>query len=359
MKILFTYYIPSGGIETLNRLRCQALRQRGIEAEQLYLWDGAGKQNIRDIPTYFMNDQQQLAGLVHARQYDAIVVTCDHFMLERLRGGGYPGTLIYEAQGLESVEAANSTLEFASMFVRSHAQGVIAPPTSHLMQLFQKYFGDFPRFHIQNMVDTNRFSYVHAPDLNPSEAPILMWVGRLETNKNWRYFLEIGAALAAHVPNLQLWMFEDANISEPGERVHFQATVASLGLGRRLKVFSNMPHDHMPHYFSVTGYSGGMLVSTSKAEGFGYAVAEAMSCRCPVLATDSDGVRHFIDHDVTGKFMTASVHDAVRQALDLMRNAPLRKSVIAQGEARIRTLFTPERYVSDLINVMRALGHPI
>ena len=102
-----------------------------------------------------------------------------------------------------------------------------------------------------------------------------------------------------------------------------------------------------------------MLVSTSKAEGFGYAVAEAMSCRCPVLATDSDGVRHFIDHDVTGKFMTASVHDAVRQALDLMRNAPLRKSVIAQGEARIRTLFTPERYVSDLINVMRALGHPI
>jgi Glycosyltransferase len=159
-------------------------------------------------------------------------------MLERLRGGGYPGTLIYEAQGLESVEAANSTLEFASMFVRSHAQGVIAPPTSHLMQLFQKYFGDFPRFHIQNMVDTNRFSYVHAPDLNPSEAPILMWVGRLETNKNWRYFLEIGAALAAHVPNLQLWMIEDANISEPGERVHFQATVASLGLGWRLKVFS-------------------------------------------------------------------------------------------------------------------------
>lgn len=141
MKILFTYYIPSGGIETLNRLRCQALRQRGIEAEQLYLWDGAGKQNIRDIPTYFMNDQQQLAGLVHARQYDAIVVTCDHFMLERLRGGGYPGTLIYEAQGLESVEAANSTLEFASMFVRSHAQGVIAPPTSSdaaLSEIFRR-----------------------------------------------------------------------------------------------------------------------------------------------------------------------------------------------------------------------------
>ena len=124
-----------------------------------------------------------------------------------------------------------------------------------MMVLFQRYLGDFPRFYVQNMIDTDQFSHRPSPWLNPSGAPILGWIGRLENNKNWPLYLRIAAALAKEKPDLQLWMFEDATISEPGEREKFQRLVRELDLEARLLVRSNIPHSHMPHYLSAIGDS--------------------------------------------------------------------------------------------------------
>ncbi|MGP3783850.1 hypothetical protein [Paenibacillus sp. 1A_MP2] len=50
-----------------------------------------------------------------------------------------------------------------------------------------------------------------------------------------------------------------------------------------------------------------------------------MSCGCPVLSTDSDGVRSFITHNRTGKFYPiGNVNAAVSEAVDLMHNIQLR-----------------------------------
>jgi glycosyltransferase involved in cell wall biosynthesis len=312
---------------------------------------------MADIPHFITNNDGEIQKVLADNQYDAIIVTCDHLMLQRLRGIGYQGPLIYEAQGLGSYEEARSTLEFAAKFIRKYARAAISTPTSHLMVLFQSYLSDFPRFYIQNMVDTGRFVHIGAMGLNPSGKPILGWIGRLEKNKNWRLFLEISAALKKQRPDLQIWMFEDANISEPGERAKFNELVRELNLMKDLTIRSNIPHDHMPHYLSVIGDSGGFLLSTSFAEGFGYAVAEAMSCRCPVLSTDSDGVRHFIDHNRTGKFFkTRSVSEAVREASELMDNRELTERLRVQAEQHIRTHFSPSRYAADIVNIMVALG---
>ncbi|NBD26491.1 glycosyltransferase family 4 protein [Paenibacillus glycinis] len=357
MKLLFTYFIPSGGIETLNRLRYHALRAVGIEAHALYLWNGAGTQNMTGIPHFVTNNDFEIIHVLQTGGYDAIVVTCDHLMLQRLHGLGYRGTIIYEAQGLGTTEQAESTLAFASTFIRMYARGAISPPTSHMMVLFQRYLGDFPRFYVQNMIDTDQFSHRPSPWLNPSGAPILGWIGRLENNKNWPLYLRIAAALAKEKPDLQLWMFEDATISEPGEREKFHHLVRELDLEARLLVRSNIPHGHMPHYLSAIGDSGGMLLSTSYTEGFGYAVAEAMSCRCPVLSTDSDGVRCFIDHNRTGKFfLSRSVEEAVREAKELFDNRPLTEQLRLQAQQHIRTRFSLERYAADIVNVLGALG---
>lgn len=40
MKVLFTFFNPSGGMETLNRVRCAALTARGIECHMLYTHNG-------------------------------------------------------------------------------------------------------------------------------------------------------------------------------------------------------------------------------------------------------------------------------------------------------------------------------
>ncbi|MFC4810899.1 glycosyltransferase family 4 protein [Paenibacillus sp. GCM10023250] len=357
MRLLFTYFIPSGGIETLNRLRYHALGGAGIEVHALYLWNGAGTQNMAGIPHFVTNNDFEIQEVLRSGSYDAVVVICDHLMLQRLRGLGYGGPLIYEAQGLGTREQAEGTLAFASSFIRTYAQGVISPPTSHLMDIFQRYLGDFPRFYVQNMIDTWQFSHRPAPWLNPDGAPIVGWIGRLEANKNWPLFLRIAAKLAEVKPNLRLWVFEDATLSEPGERDRFTALVRGLRLEPRLVMRSNIPHSHMPHYLSAIGDSGGLLLSTSYAEGFGYAVAEAMSCLCPVLSTDSDGVRCFIDHNRTGKFFRrGAVDEAVAEARSLMDDRVLAERIRGEAQQHVRQHFSLARYAADIVNVLSTLG---
>lgn len=357
MKLLITYFVPSGGLETLNRLRARALMEAGIEVHLLYLRAGAGIQNMSGIPYFITNHDPEIQSILQTYNYDAIIASCDHLMLERLRRLGYKGKLLYEAQGLGDMEQAAYTLDLAVPYIRQHAQGILSPITSHLMTLFNTKLPEIPRFYLNNMVDTTLFSYKPSPWLNPSGQPILAWIGRLEPNKNWPLFLQIGERLAHHKLALALWMFEDANIAAVGEREKFTVMVDQLGLRNRLVVRSNVPHHEMPHYLSAVGDSGGMLVSTSQVEGFGYAVAEAMACRCPVLSTDSDGVRAFINHNHTGKFFhTRTAEEAEQEALHLMSSPALAHHIRHEARQHIQTAFSQQRYVTDVVNVLAALG---
>ncbi|MBB3113619.1 glycosyltransferase involved in cell wall biosynthesis [Paenibacillus phyllosphaerae] len=357
MRLLFTYFLPSGGIETLNRLRCRALAQAGIEAHLLYLRDGAGKQNISGIPYFITDSDADIGAIIQAGNYDAIIACCDHLMLPRLRALGYTGKLLYEAQGLGELDQAKDTIEWAAPYIRLYAQGILSPITAHLMELFNLYLPDVHRFYLHNMVDTQTFNYRASSWLNPANQPILAWIGRLEPNKNWSLFLHIAAMVAQHKPDLTLWMFEDANITTPGERERFTEMLAALQLQHRVVLRSNVPHSEMPYYMSAVGDSGGMLVSTSNVEGFGYAVAEAMSCCCPVLTTDSDGVRVFINHNQTGKyFYGRSAEAGMYEALDLMNNRQLAEQIRHNALAHIQTHFSETKYIADMINILGTLG---
>ncbi|WP_246079177.1 glycosyltransferase [Paenibacillus piri] len=133
--------------------------------------------------------------------------------------------------------------------------------------------------------------------------------------------------------------------------------VGRSGMSGYLSRFSNVPHRQMPDYFSVIGDSGGFLLSTSIMEEFGYAVTEAMSCRCPVISTDSDSMRSFITHNETGKFFSLGRNEeAVSQAMELFADKSLREKIQTQGVGRIRQQFTPQAYCDHFTQMLRALG---
>ncbi|MBJ6363806.1 glycosyltransferase family 4 protein [Paenibacillus sp. GCM10012307] len=361
MRLLFTYYVPSGGVETLNRTRCIALMKAGIETHLLYLQEGAGKQNIADIPLFISNLDHEISSLIQTYPYDAIICTSDYLMLPRLRSMGHTGHIIFEAQGFGMISQARELMGEAAPFIRSYANAAMCTPTPHLMQLYHEFLSGFPQFFIQNAVDTETFSS-QRPDnqLEPAHGPVLAWVGRLEKNKNWLLYIETAVELIKSVPNLQLWMFEDANLFEPQERAYFDRLVSYYQLAGRLTVRSNIPHHQMPLYFSAIDQSGGLLFSTSHVEGFGYAVAEAMSCSCPVLATTSDGVQFFIKHNRTGKLiMEHNPSLAAMEALELITASELRDQIKSEGRQHIREHFSPHRYVTDVFNILRALGLPL
>ncbi|GFN31022.1 glycosyltransferase family 4 protein [Paenibacillus xylaniclasticus] len=359
MKLLFTYFLPSGGIETLNRHRARALKRIGIESHLLYLWQGAGEQNLINggIPYLITNEDSRIAELLTTHRYDAVIASCDHMMLERIRGNGYSGPILYDAQGLGSRTDAASTLHKAAPFIRRYARAIISPQTSHLMELFNRNYPDLPRFYLHNPFDMTHFHYVSTANANPGGAPVAAWIGRLESNKNWELYLRICAELTRHVPNLRLWIFLDAAIGNQEDAVKFRTMTEQLNLASRMMLLSNVQHAHMPDYLSAIGDSGGLLLSTSGTEGFGYAVAEAMSCRCPVVATDSDGVRTMLEDGRTGLFFrSGTVMEGAMQSLRVMKDRTLASSLRDAAYRRIATDFHPDRYCADMANILRALG---
>lgn len=353
MKVLFVYYVPSGGVETLNRQRCRALRQFGIEGHCLYYRWGAGLQNTMDFPVYVTQDDIAVKHILDSNQFHAIVVVTDHFAFERYRMLGYRGKLILEIQGYGPKNVAREQLSLAAPHIHTHADALLNPCTPHIDALFAELFPQKPQFRFNNCFDHQQFTYRPAPKL---PHPVIAWLGRIEDNKNWREFLHIGHHLIARYPDLQLWMFEDHTLSSAAEREQFMKLIGTLGIGSNLTLRSNVPHGEMQNYFSAIGDSGGFLCSTSKVEGAPYAILEAMSCRCPVLTTNSDGVSSSIYHNVTGKYYNlGDINHAVAEAVELMENAALREHVRAGAQYHVQNNFSMEQYGRNFVAMLQCL----
>lgn len=354
MKILFTFYVPSGGVETLNRLRCESLQKNGIECHVLYLMPGSGSHNSVSFPVFITSQDEDIRAILNANHYDAIIVTSDYLLLERLRRLGYGGILIYESQGLGTRSEARNIIIESVPFLQSFCNAVLIPPTDHLLELFIEICPWLQRYVIPNLVDVQGFRYI------PAEAPVdpvIAWVGRLESNKNWSEYLKIAHHIRKAKPNLHLWMFHDPVLASDDQKEAFNAELHYLGLNDRLNVFTNMPNQMMPVYYSSIAASGGFLLSSSVTEGFGYAVAEAVCCSCPVLSTDSDGVRSFITHNITGKFYPlGNVEAAVNEGLELMDNIPLREAICYQGRQHMVTHFGFDQYAHSFREMMNSFS---
>ena len=345
MKVLFTFFVPSGGVETLNRQRCAALIAAGVSCHVLYLRAGAGLQNFNPATVHVSNEDARIKQLLDQEKFDAIVVTSDHIMLERLRRLGYRQLIIFEGQGFGNHNQATEALNLAAPYVKSFANAVLYPPTPHLIYLFKQVYPQLRHFSFPNCFDSQAFHYVKSP---PLTFPVLAWVGRIEANKNWRGFLEIGVRMIARYPTMRLWLFEDSNLGEFAEKHKFAQAVQELNLSSRLDIFANVPHSQMAVYYSQIGDSGGLLCSTSRLEGFGYAVLEAMSCRCPVLASDSDGIKAFVIHDVTGRFyLPDHPDDAVAHGMELMAPPAKRETIRTRAEEHVRDRFSPSVYAQN------------
>ncbi|MFF2156360.1 glycosyltransferase family 4 protein [Paenibacillus chitinolyticus] len=352
MKLLFVFYIPSGGMETLNRQRVNALKRIGISCSLLYLHEGTGMQNLDGVPVYVTKDEKEITELVNRERFEAVIISTVAELILPLRSSDYTGKIIYEAQGLGSVEEAEFILKRVLPLLTLHADAVLYPRTPHLIRIFETHYARMKRFSFHNCIDMESFRFERHP---VAPVPIIGWVGRIEPNKNWRSLLEVGRLFKTRNRPVEIRMYVDNTLgSEEGE---FRKLVADYELGSRLTVQANLPHKEMARQYSVIGDSGGVLLSTSRVEGFGYAVLEAMCCRCPVVSTDSDGVRSFIADRVTGRFYPHDDHEeAFRQISELMDNVPLREEIRFRASRHAAECFSPDLYARQFSCMLGELG---
>lgn len=158
----------------------------------------------------------------------------------------------------------------------------------------------------------------------PPPEPFLLGVGRLERQKGFDVLLRAYAAgTARHRARLVL-------LGDGSERDALEALARELGVADRVSMpgFTDNPWAYMAR--SVA------FVLSSRWEGFGMVVAEAMAAGAPVVVTDCDfGPKEIVRDGESGLVVPTDDMAALRDAIDrVTSSADVRARLVAGGNAR-------------------------
>jgi glycosyltransferase involved in cell wall biosynthesis len=115
-------------------------------------------------------------------------------------------------------------------------------------------------------------------------SPALLWVGRLDGNKDPHTVLAALERVLPDVPGARVTMV----VPEGSPRQEVSRRIAtSAVLGSRVTIAGPVPHRDMPAYYSAAD----VFVSGSHHEGSGYALIEALACGVVPCVTDIPAFR--------------------------------------------------------------------
>lgn len=120
--------------------------------------------------------------------------------------------------------------------------------------------------------------------IDASGAPLILWVGRLTTNKDPLTVLDGLEHALPQLPDARAMMVfgDDTLIESVEQRVRESAT-----LKERVTLAGRVGHDEMPNYYGAAD----VYVSGSHSEGSGYALIEAMSAGVVPVVTNIPAFR--------------------------------------------------------------------
>jgi glycosyltransferase involved in cell wall biosynthesis len=170
--------------------------------------------------------------------------------------------------------------------------------------------------------------------------------GRLQRWKGQDVFVEAAAEVARRCPQARFAVVGGAEIGVETEFVAgLDRRVAELNLRGRF-VFTGFRKD-------VARLMAGcdVVCHTSRVpEPFGLVVIEAMMLGRPVIATRGGGPSEIIDSDATGVLVQPDSPPALAAAMiSLVDDAERRRSLGANGAARVRAHFTIDRMATELL----------
>jgi glycosyltransferase involved in cell wall biosynthesis len=162
---------------------------------------------------------------------------------------------------------------------------------------------------------------VNLPAFADGQPPVVLGVGRLAPEKNFALLVEAYAELAS-TTSAQLVI-----LGEGPERAALAAQVARFGLQDSV----TMPGfvDDLPGYLARAA----VLVLTSRFEGFGNVLVEAMACGTPVVAVDCPGgPAEILDGGAYGPLVPPDDPVALAAAIgDMLRRPPPRERLLARA----------------------------
>ncbi len=202
----------------------------------------------------------------------------------------------------------------------------------------------------QYRVPLNRLSTVH----NPVDAIEVQKKASLAVKIDYDYILAVGRLVKLKQFDVLIESFVKVNpqrklklmiLGEGPERCRIENLIESCGLTGSVLLpgFDANPWRYMAH--------ARMLVLTSKSEGFGNVVAEAMTVGCPVIATACGGPEDIIRHHENGVLVKPDSSLIASEITRLLEFSSQRESMIQQGR-RDALQYRPEIICEQFVQVL-------
>ncbi len=143
------------------------------------------------------------------------------------------------------------------------------------------------------------------------------------------------------------WLPSIANKLQKNIRIFYTQglrTRRSLASGPNLQAIGAVPFKSMPNHYRQMD----LLLMPSVREGFGLAVAEAMSCGLPVVASNCSALPELIDNSKGGFLCPVGDVEAFSEKINLLSDSPkLRREMGEYNRAKVEKVFTLDRMVKE------------
>lgn len=200
---------------------------------------------------------------------------------------------------------------------------------------------------IHNGADTNQFEPRPMIDDGewqtdtPQKGLVVGTVSRLSPEKGVGYFVEAASEILRELPDTRFLVVGDGPL--------------------RNELEGRAPHQQMRFVGAQSDVAAWLnrmdiFVLSSLAEGFPLAIAEAMACELPVVASDVGGVFEIVVQGETGmRVPPGDAHALAGAVLELLRDDAKRERFGRAGRKRVQDLFTVELQARAMANVLQTM----
>lgn len=252
--------------------------------------------------------QSGWAGGILARQLDAPHVVMFH--------------TLGEVKNRARISEQEPTLRIRHERAIARRATAIVTASAHERELLERYYSASPALMhtVPCGVDLERFqphdrAASRAALGLPQDAPVLVWVGRLEKLKG----VDILISAIAELEDPRLTLLIVGGIEEAPElRAELESQAATAGLADSIRFEGAVPHEALPTYYSAAD----VCVVPSYYESFGLVAVEAMACGTPVVASRVGGLVSTVTDGVTGYLIPWRCPGPFAEKLEVLLHNP-------------------------------------
>ena len=182
-----------------------------------------------------------------------------------------------------------------------------------------------------------------------SAYPVVLYVGRFCPQKNLPLWLNVAAEIVKSVPDCR-FILAGAGELKP----HRQRQAADLGLTDHVIFTGTVAYQEMPRLYAAAD----LFLLTSRYEGFGRVVVEALASGIPAVATISTGPEDIIREGETGYLLGPSdMHGLAGRCIALLEAPEQRMAMGRTGQKDMRERFDISVVVATLIDAWASVAY--